>query len=428
MWSSASRVVVAVLASVLFMGVGAPSHEASSPREDDKNTVRLVIAEGVGADVKSAREDACRNAVRQAVGAYIESDVAVENDKLITDKIVSLSSGFVERIEPIPGSETKAAGLVRVRIKAHVRSDKLVNALKESRLPIHTTSKVVDGSSLEAQFDTKSDRDRASDQIIHRLLEAYPTAGFQVRQIGTETVERDSAGNAVVVVEIAIETAPNWTKGFGEPFCAALRASGRKSGTVTDRPWTPPRDGWGLLEEFEEIWRFMGAGGRFDPQTREDVQSSCAPDGSSTLASFHGVRVLQPCPRPESMPSNQLFLQCVEDCSPQLTSVKWAWFQVSLEEWKRWFEGRVNSTACVATVLDREGEVLGRDSFAWGVDWIPGYPNDLTITPGFRGSYNGGYPVFPEFHIKRRISIQAADVANIASIRVDLEVVKPAPK
>ncbi len=62
-----------------------------------------VIAEGVaniGNDPAAARdkaiEDALRRAVDQAVGAIVESETLTENYQLISDRIYSHSSGYVQ--------------------------------------------------------------------------------------------------------------------------------------------------------------------------------------------------------------------------------------------------------------------------------------------------------------------------------------------
>jgi len=94
----------------------------------------VIIAEGVGADVEGARKDACRNAVRQAVGAYVDSETVVANDQLITDRIVTLSPAFVEKAEPIDGSEKKEDGLVRLRMRTHVRITKLLDELAVGKI------------------------------------------------------------------------------------------------------------------------------------------------------------------------------------------------------------------------------------------------------------------------------------------------------
>ncbi len=95
---------------------------------------RQITAEGVasvGNDPAAARdkaiEDALRRAVEQAVGTMVESETAVENYKLLSDRIYSRSSGYVKNYNVV--SEKQEGGLIRVTISADVSSGDLNNDL-----------------------------------------------------------------------------------------------------------------------------------------------------------------------------------------------------------------------------------------------------------------------------------------------------------
>ena len=64
-------------------------------KKDVGNNTKEVIAEGVGDSHDNAIKDAFRNAVRQVVGVYVDSETLVKNDKLVDDKILTLSNGFI---------------------------------------------------------------------------------------------------------------------------------------------------------------------------------------------------------------------------------------------------------------------------------------------------------------------------------------------
>ncbi len=91
---------------------------------------KQITAEGVasiGSDPAAARdkaiEDALRRAVEQAVGSLVESETAVENYKLLSDKIYSRSSGYVKNYNIV--SERQEGGLLRITITADVSSGDL---------------------------------------------------------------------------------------------------------------------------------------------------------------------------------------------------------------------------------------------------------------------------------------------------------------
>ena len=113
------------LLSVLFLCLTLPLFAQDS---------KQITAEGVasvGNDPAAARdkaiEDALRRAVEQAVGTIVESETAVENYQLLSDKIYSHSSGYVKDYKVV--SEKTEGGLVRVTVAANVSSGELNNDL-----------------------------------------------------------------------------------------------------------------------------------------------------------------------------------------------------------------------------------------------------------------------------------------------------------
>lgn len=113
------------LFSVLFLCLALPLFAQDS---------KQITAEGVasvGNDPAAARdkaiEDALRRAVEQAVGTIVESETAVENYQLLSDKIYSHSSGYVKDYKVV--SEKTEGGLLRVTVAANVSSGELNNDL-----------------------------------------------------------------------------------------------------------------------------------------------------------------------------------------------------------------------------------------------------------------------------------------------------------
>lgn len=142
---------------------------------------RMVIVEGVGTDVESARKDAYRAAVRQVLGTLVDSETLVENDSLITDKVVTFSDGFVERVEPLPGGETREGALVRVRFKAFVRSGKMVESLLRANelLPASKKITVPDADSILARVVTLQDRKVGAEELFLAAAKGYPANCFK---------------------------------------------------------------------------------------------------------------------------------------------------------------------------------------------------------------------------------------------------------
>src|SRR5687767_8227931 len=86
--------------------------------------VQEVIVEGVGKTLEDALKEAYRAAVRQVVGAVVDEQTQIQNDEIISDKVLTASSGFVTGYEQLKKEESN--GLVRIRIKAKVERAELV--------------------------------------------------------------------------------------------------------------------------------------------------------------------------------------------------------------------------------------------------------------------------------------------------------------
>lgn len=94
----------------------------------------VILAEGVGDTAGGqamARDaaiwDALRQAVEQALGAFIQSESIVENYQLISDNIFSKTAGYIQKYHIL--EEVLQGDLYRVKIKAYVVSGKLENDL-----------------------------------------------------------------------------------------------------------------------------------------------------------------------------------------------------------------------------------------------------------------------------------------------------------
>lgn len=95
-----------------------------------------VEAEGIGAvvagDRAKAREDAVRDALRNAVervvGTHVSSETLVENFQLVQDRILTRTRGYISRYEVV--GETDEGDLIGVRVRALVKEADLVGDLE----------------------------------------------------------------------------------------------------------------------------------------------------------------------------------------------------------------------------------------------------------------------------------------------------------
>ena len=137
---------------------------AGDDTESDDPNLRVVIAEGFGANVDKAKKDAYREAVRLVVGAFVDSSQLLKNDKLIEDRIITLSSAYVEKASP-PLTQVSEDGLVRVKIRAWVRMTKVLETLKKNNVEL-----IVDNTSFTAELQTKADQAEGADALMERVF------------------------------------------------------------------------------------------------------------------------------------------------------------------------------------------------------------------------------------------------------------------
>lgn len=101
--------------------------------EQGVNSARQILVIGIGATLESAGKQAITDAVRRAVGAYVDANTIVENEAVIKDRILSVSSGFVKECR-WSRAKQRDDGLYELQILATVQTGQVVQALKESNL------------------------------------------------------------------------------------------------------------------------------------------------------------------------------------------------------------------------------------------------------------------------------------------------------
>ena len=69
----------------------------------DNNIVTLITS-GQGKTPDEAKQNALRNAIEQAFGAFISSHTEIVNDNLVKDEIISVSNGNIQKYEVISES------------------------------------------------------------------------------------------------------------------------------------------------------------------------------------------------------------------------------------------------------------------------------------------------------------------------------------
>ena len=131
-------------------------------QSDSENgaSIKEITVTGIGTTLESAEKQALAAAIRQAVGAYIDSKTLVENEEVIQDRILAVSNAFVQKYEALGQPKQTADGLVQITITATVKTNQVLQALKQNNL---ITAKIV-GPNLWAEAATKVQN--AQDSVV----------------------------------------------------------------------------------------------------------------------------------------------------------------------------------------------------------------------------------------------------------------------
>jgi len=112
-----------------------PSLSAVALAEKSKEVIAVGIADGKSARARDeALNDALRKAVEQGVGTYVTTELTVEQQRLVEDRIYTESRGYIQSYKVLHEGETE--GLYEVKISALVKMGKLAEDLQSIGLLI----------------------------------------------------------------------------------------------------------------------------------------------------------------------------------------------------------------------------------------------------------------------------------------------------
>jgi hypothetical protein len=431
-----SCTTAALCMTMLWYAMCASELAAEAPADPQ---VKVVDVEGAGEDIEAAKKDACREAVRQVVGAYLHAKTHTENDELIEDKIISLSSGYVEKIETL--NEYKKDGLMRVKLSATVRISKVLESLKANKISIVN----VDGESLGARLVTTDDQRSGEVDVITAAFEGFPGKWFKVSIAGEPRLgERTGGPDAPVIVTVIIEPDIDGFKAAAAKLDEAFKAADRPNGS------------------FEVDGAKCGFGSRFSQAKAGERLRSEFCDGSNThlhpplkaLAFLDGERAfpyglydfasvsrsggvryqVQPGSKPIVVPQGSLPITFpVKFMGEDNRRSSWRWYGLTVDDAKKFFSSRMGKTLDVRTALvDSSGETIAADTWALecmgigGMKYWSGYELEtdglktVVIAPCAIPRRDVTFLV-PKFSCERTFLVSKDELGKVAKATVEIE-------
>lgn len=200
-------------ATALF---GAISSEIKELESGDKT--KTVEVYGRGFTEASALKDAARNAVTYVVGQYIDAQTITQNESDINDKIIAVSSGFVEDLKIVAGPE-KEGGSTILRAQAKVKMEQI----RQRITSFAAAETAVDAKAEKAKRSTKATNRRAlADLVIKTAYDAIKTIKIDILAHDVD-IDDDS----VLLVKLQASLLPIvWQEDFWNPTVKAFKDLG----------------------------------------------------------------------------------------------------------------------------------------------------------------------------------------------------------
>ncbi len=181
-------------------------------------------SEGAGATRDEAVRDAFRNAVRQVVGTYVDEETSIQNDEIISDKVLTYSDGIVKKYQELAVAEKN--GIWRAKIVASVERGKVVERLRTAKVAI----KEVDGPGLFAEVVTGLEKSKTSAEMIDRALGKFPLDCLTATMEGKPEVVEKSETGATIRLTIRVAADLKAYDSFSARLVKTLDAVKKKGG------------------------------------------------------------------------------------------------------------------------------------------------------------------------------------------------------
>lgn len=160
------------LSAMLLLGAAAMPLSAAVDDEakvvSENGDTKVVEICGRGLTEKSAIKDATRNAVVFVVGQIVDAQTITQNEDAIEDKIVSVSNGFVDAVQPIEGPENRG-GTVLVRVRATVKSGQM----KTDIVKLSEMSMDFNPSAAKAALESRVDNVAGMGNFLLQIWDTY---------------------------------------------------------------------------------------------------------------------------------------------------------------------------------------------------------------------------------------------------------------
>lgn len=158
-----------------------------------------ITVTGYGDTKDKALKSAFQNAVEQEVGVLVDTQTVIKNNKLIKNKILTYSNGYIQDYTEV--SSREQLGFWTVKIKAIVERQKLLSQIKKIKLK---PKKITGTKKLYAQVVSQVKTKFDAEDIFKKFYNTFtsvPTENYYA-EIKDFTIDSDLATRTTVPVKI----------------------------------------------------------------------------------------------------------------------------------------------------------------------------------------------------------------------------------
>lgn len=194
----------------------------------EQKTIPITVI-GEGTDLIQAKNNGFQKAIEQEVGVVLLSNKEVQNSKLVKDKIITHSSGYIHDYK-IHNTD-KVGDIYYITMDVYVKS----SAISERVLGVIKDSRNIDGEKINEQYTSYNNSRKTGDELLNLVLSDYPKSAYVVTNQLVDkddiitVVDRDR--NPVLIVPFQVTFNYNFLKSLNESLKATSdkQISGNKN-------------------------------------------------------------------------------------------------------------------------------------------------------------------------------------------------------
>ena len=141
-------------------------------KASDDNTVTLITS-GQGKTQDEAKQNALRNAIEQAFGAFISSHTEIVNDNLVKDEIISVSNGNIQKYEVISESLLPNNLGYSTTLKTIVSISKLTSFCESKGMKIEIQGSLFAFNVIQKELSVANEK-KALEELIYLASKIAP--------------------------------------------------------------------------------------------------------------------------------------------------------------------------------------------------------------------------------------------------------------